>query len=190
VSLLLVVAGCAAAGALLVGSAGRTTEVLVAARSVPAGHPIGAEDLGTARISAAGVRAIAAGDAGTVVGQTAAVPLVHGQLLNRDMLTRQTVPAAGEAMVGLALRPGQLPGAGLEPGDRVSVLAVSGPDTAEPVAVAPRVLAAQATVYAVGSDAATGGDILVTVVVPDAQAGPLAAHSSAGRLAVVKVAAP
>jgi len=188
----LLIVGFALAGALLVSRVAAKTEVLVAARPVPAGHVITRDDLGTA--SAAGsLRAIAVSDVATVVGQTAAVALVPGQLLNRDMLTAVPVPAPGEAMIGLSLEPGQLPADGLGPGDRVQVVAIpSGRDPAAAAALAsdPRVLAEAAEVYAARPDAANGGNTLVTLVVP-ADAGPrLAVYGAAGRAGLVKVPPP
>src|SRR4051794_37294053 len=130
----LLIVGFALSGALLVSRAGDTTEVLVAARAVPAGHVIGPADVAAARLSGS-VRAIAAGDLRTVVGNSAAVGLVGGQVLNRDMLTTAAVPAPGKSMVGLALRPGQLPADGLGIGDRVQAIAI--PAATDPAVGAP-----------------------------------------------------
>jgi hypothetical protein len=187
VTLVLVVAGFATVGGWLVGAAGDTTEVLVAARPVPAGHPITTDDLSSARLSATGLRAIAAGDVASVAGQIAAVPLVAGQLLNRDMLTGQAVPDAGAAMVGLSFAAGSAarrragcrrPGTGVRRARGGHLR--SG-------ARHPAVLADQATVYAVRADDTTGGNTALTLVVTDREAGLLAAYGSAGRLAVAKV---
>jgi Flp pilus assembly protein CpaB len=188
--LVLLVVGCALAGALLVSRMAAKTEVLVAAKPVPAGHVISRDDLGTA-MAAGSLRAIAANDVATVVGQTARVPLVEGQLLNRGMLTAQPVPAPGEAMIGLSLKPGQLPGDGFTAGDRVQVVVTgAGQDAAAATALAadPRVLAEAARVYAVRPDEATGGNTLVTLLVPAEVGARLAVYGAAGQLGLVKVA--
>jgi hypothetical protein len=128
---------------------------------------------------------------GTVVGQAAAVRLVAGQVLVRGVLTGEPVPGPDEASVGLSLRPGQLPGDGLEPGDRVRVLAVPSRDPAAGGPVAPErpvVLAEYATVYSVRPDPAAGGNTVLTVVVPAGQADLLTAYGSAGQVGVVEEA--
>jgi hypothetical protein len=91
-------------------------------------------------------------------------------------------------MVGLSLKPGQVPADGLGAGDRVQVVAIPpGQDPAGASIAQPRVLTV-AEVFAVRPDPSDAGATLVTVVVP-AEAGPrLAAHAAAGRAGVVKVA--
>jgi Flp pilus assembly protein CpaB len=175
-------------GVLLVSNASEASDVLVAARPIAVGHPVTPDDLTTARISGDGVRAIAAVNADSVVGQTATVPLVVGQLVNRDMLSAEPWPTSGHALVGLSLQPGQLPGDGLAPGDRVRILAVPGKDAGPTVpASAAQVLTDDASVYAVRQDQAAGGNTLVTVVVPEMQADALAALGSAGQVGLVEI---
>lgn len=183
----LLIVGFALSGALLVSRAGDTTEVLVASHAVPAGQVIGAGDVAAARLSGS-VRAIAAGDLRTVLGSTAAVGLVGGQVLNRDMLTTAAVPAPGKSMVGLALRPGHLPADGLGIGDRVQAIVI--PAATDPVAGAPADAAKVLTTGEVyGMRADTGGtDTLVTLVVPAETAARLLAQGAAGRVGLVKVA--
>jgi hypothetical protein len=186
----LLIVGFALAGALLVTRLADKTEVLVAARPVPAGHVITAEDVGTASV-AGSIRVIPAARLGTVVGETAAVPLAAGQVLNRDMLTDQPVPGVGQAMVGLALKPGQLPADGVSPGDRVRIVAVPvGPDEisgGEPAS--PPVLADDARVYAIRTDPAGAGTTLMTVIVPAAAGPRVATVGAVGRAGVVEVSA-
>lgn len=184
----LLIVGFALTGALLVSSAGGKTEVLVAAGPVPAGHVITGDDVRATSV-AGDVRAIAASDVSTVVGRTAAVDLVPGQLLNRDMLTAAAVPAAGQAMVGLALAPGRFPADGLRPGDRVHAVAVPAATGGGEGADSPRVLAI-GDVYAVRADATSAADTLITVVVPSPAAGRLSAHAVAGQVSLIKVPAP
>lgn len=186
---LVLIIGFALAGALLVSRAGGTTQALVAARPIPAGQVITTADL-TAIAVAGPLRAIAAADQATVVGQAAAVGIVGGQLLNRDMLTTATVPAAGQSLVGLALGPGQLPGDGLGIGDRVQAILIAAPGDPS-VAGSPeadvRVLAT-GDVYGLRTDPSSGGDTLVTLVVPSASAGRVAIQGAAGHVGLIKVA--
>ncbi|MGQ0631501.1 MAG: SAF domain-containing protein [Sporichthyaceae bacterium] len=185
----LLIVGFALAGGLLVSNAAGKTEVLVVAGPVPAGHVLGTGDVRA--VSVAGdLRAIKVADLATVLGRTAAVDLVGGQLLNRDMLTDALLPVPGQSMVGLALAPGRLPGDGLAVGDRVQAIAV--PATANPAdqrATPPRVLAT-GEVFAIRVDATTAADTLVTVLVSSEAAGRLAADAAAGQVSLIKVAAP
>jgi hypothetical protein len=184
----LLVVGFALVGALLVSRAGHTTEVLVVAGPVPAGHVIEPGDVQAVRLSGS-VRAIAVSDLGSVVGQTAAVDLVGGQLLNRDMLTAAAVPAPGQSMIGLALKPGQLP-YGLAVGDTVQAIVIpAGLEVAAQDGPRPRLLT-QGQVFAVRQDATTGGDTLVTLLVPADPAAQLAATGAAGRVGLIKIANP
>jgi hypothetical protein len=186
----LLIVGFALAGALLVSRAGGTTQVLTAARPVPAGQVITAADLTPVAV-AGPVRAIAATDLSTVVGQTAAVGIVDGQVLNRDMLTGAAVPAAGQSMVGLALRPGQLPGDGLGVGDRVQAIVVTSASDPAGAAAAESVrVLATGEVFALRPDPASGSDTLVTLVVPASAAGKVATYGAAGEVGLIKVAVP
>ena len=96
--------------------------VLVIAEPVPAGSVITAKDLEIVEVS--GVKgAIPSADSDTVIGSTAAVGLVDGQILTRDMVTSDPLPGPGERVVGLQLDATRAP-AGLAPGDVVVVIAV------------------------------------------------------------------
>jgi Flp pilus assembly protein CpaB len=183
----LLIVGFGLTGALLVSRAGDTTSVLVAARPVPAGQPISGADLSVARVSGS-VRAIAAAQANTVVGRIAAVGMVAGQVLNRDMLTATTVPGQGQVMVGLALAPGQLPGDGLQIGDRVLAVAVPAATDSAGALPAARALAA-GQVYGLRPDTGSDASTLVTLLLPIDAAGQVMAEAAGGHIDLVKVAA-
>lgn len=180
----LLIVGFGLSGAVLVSRAGSTNEILVASRAVPAGHVIGAGDVSMARLSGS-VRSIAAADLRTVLGSTASVGLVGGEVLNRDMLTTATVPGPGKAMVGVALKPGQLPGDGIGVGDKV--LAVVIPGVNDPVAATTARALTVGQIYSLRSDQTGGTETLVTLIVPLEMAGTILAQSAAGRLGLVKV---
>jgi hypothetical protein len=163
---------------------GDRVEVLVMGEQVPAGHVIERSDLATA--SVAGVSgAISIEDVDNVVGSTAAVALVPGQVLTDELLTTQPVPADGQRIVGVDLDTTRAP-LGLGAGDVVTVLAVppsgdaSDPETLE----SPTVLSASAEVFQV--DRVEGGGTRLSLVVPDAEANRVAAFGAAGRIAVVQ----
>jgi Flp pilus assembly protein CpaB len=184
----LLIVGFALAGAVLYSRAGSKTPVVVAAHGVAAGQTISRADLSTVAI-AGPVRAIAAADLGSVVGKTAAVGLVAGQLLNRAMLSDGPAVGPGQAMVGLSLKPGQLPGDGLSAGDPVEVVQLPGRDTAagggSPAAT---VLVDVARVFALRPDESAGGQMIVTLLVDRKVAPAIAAAGSAGQVGLIKVA--
>lgn len=193
----LLVVGCALTGALLFMTAGGKSEVVTLAKDVAKGQVITRADLNST--SVAGVSgAVPVEYASSVIGKTAAVDLVDGQVLISKQVTEAAVPGAGEALVGLSLEPARIP-AGLRAGDLVDVIAVPAVDAAagsgaakagekEDTALeAPRVLAAGATVNSVDGSATAGGSQLLTVVVKDADASRLAAYSTSNRVAVVTI---
>ena len=193
----LLIVGCALAGALLFMTAGGKTEVVTLAKDVAKGQIITKADLNST--SVAGVSgAVPVEDAASVIGKTAAVDLVGGQVLVSKQLTSAAVPGDGEALVGLALEPARIP-SGLRPGDLVDVIAVPPADAAAGGSVekagdkedtaleAPRVLSAGATVYSVDGAATSGGAQLLTVVVKSSDASRLAAYSTSNRVAVVAI---
>jgi hypothetical protein len=181
----LLIVGFGLSGALLVSRAGDTTDVLVVARAVPAGHVIESGDVAVAHI-AGSVRAIAATERASVVGRTASVAVVEGQLLNRDMLSDAVVPAKDQAVVGLSLAPGQFPADGLAVGDRV--LAVVVPTATDATSTSARAITT-AEVFGMRPDPTRGPDTLITPVLPLEFAGQVLANSSAGRIGLVKVTA-
>jgi hypothetical protein len=138
--------------------AGEKTQVLAVGSPVAKGQMISRAQL--VSISVAGVaQALPVTAIDEVVGKTATVDLVTGQVLTAAMVTDMPVPAAGQAVVGLSLDPTRVPGAGLAAGDSVTVIAVpdgeadNGTSTAS--LDAPEVLAEGAQVY----DVSVGGDL-------------------------------
>lgn len=159
-------------------------EVLVARNPVPAGQVVTAADIEPAEV--AGVPgAIAAADVDSVVGKRAAGGLVEGQVLTAAALTDAQVPAAGQRLVAIRLETGRVPG-GLAPGDLVDVLAVppdGDPGSSEQLNQ-PVKLAQSARVDSIG--ATPDSAVVVTVLVTDAQADPIAAHSATGQVTIVQ----
>jgi len=117
--LALICAGAALSAVITMAAADRV-EVLSVVRPVAVGEVITSADLGVARVAAdPQLDPIPASERDTVVGQLAAVDLRPGTLLTRNQLTSVAIPAAGQAVVGVPLRPGQLPARPLRPGDKV-----------------------------------------------------------------------
>ena len=119
------------------------------------------------------------------MGSTAAVGLVPGQVLNRDMLTFDPIPGPGERAVGVELDATRVPG-GLAPGDVVTILAV--PPTGDPSTPieldSPPILAEEATVLS--AVRIEGAGTRLTLVVREDQANRVAGFGAVGRLALVQ----
>ncbi len=163
---------------------GDRVEVLVVAREVPAGHVVERSALSTA--SVAGVDgAIPVSEVDRVVGSTAAVGLVPGQVLTDPLLTVDAVPAANERVVGLDLDPTRAP-MGLMPGDVVTVLAVppSG-DPGDPESLARTTVLAE-TAEVLRAESIDGGGLRLSLVVEDGYATDVASFGAAGRVAVIQ----
>lgn len=159
-------------------------EVLVVAEPVAAGSVITTDDLAVAEVS--GVDgAIPSADHETIVGSTAMVGLVEGQVLTRDMVTSDPIPGPGERIIGLQLDATRSPD-GVTAGDVVMVLAVppagdpSTPDELDsPTVLSPDATVASATVV-------EGAGTRLTLLVSDAVAERVAAYVAAGRVALVQ----
>jgi hypothetical protein len=159
-------------------------EVLVVTNPVAAGQVVEAGDVRPAEV--AGVSgAIPAVDVDSVVGKRATAGLVEGQVLTEAALTEEPVPGDGERLVALHLSNGRVPG-GLEAGDVVDVLVVpvEGAESSEAELQAPKVLAQSARVESVGNT--PEGSRVVTVLVEEGVADPVAAYSAAGQVTIVQ----
>lgn len=184
----LLIVGSALAGAVLFASAGDTVEVLAVREEVAKGHAIARDDLVAKNV--AGIDgAFVATESESVIGKTAVVDLVPGQVLTQAMVSGDPTPAAGKATVGLSLELSRVPAVGLNAGDVVKVIAVPAAENAAASSDdldAPPVLAERAEVYDVTGKATEGGGVMVTIVVDESAAGRIAAYSTAGRVAVVE----
>jgi hypothetical protein len=159
-------------------------EVLAVAHPVAAGTVIEADDLKV--VAVAGVTStISHEDVASVVGSTAAVGLVEGQILAPDMVTSKPLPGPGERVVGLQLDATRAP-SGLLAGDGVVVLAV--PPAGDPSSPAelddPTVLAPKATVAS--AEVVDGAGTRLALVVPESVAERVTAYVAAGRVALVQ----
>lgn len=185
--MILVVGGALLFAALAASLSGRQS-VLAMARSVPAGQVVTEADLAEVRMASdGGLRAIAAADRHTVVGQTAALDLIEGTLVTRDHLGAGSGPGPGKAVIGVALKPGQVPSSELAPGDRVQVL-----DTGTaPVAgerSQPRALAgARVSEVERVDTGASSGEVVVSLVVEEVEAPAIAAAAADDRVILVLV---
>jgi hypothetical protein len=186
---IVLIVGLAALGAYFYSKAGQKTPVVVVVKDVPAGHVISREDLSTVNV-AGGVTALAGSHIDSVVGEVATVELLPNTLLQRSMVTDASPLPASSAMVGVELKPGQLPATGLSAGAQVQVLQLPNKTATAPAASGPQnatVLAGSATVYTTTPDPSQTGGTLATLIVPKADAAAIAAASSAGLVALIQV---
>lgn len=161
--------------------------VLATAREMTVGHVVTAQDLLRVNIAVdPGVLVVDAGQATAMVGKTMSVSLPAGALLTPDAVDAPAVPVAGQAIVSLALKTGQVP-AEVRAGARVAVVMVSG-GTSGPVS---RIPAPEGGTWpGVVTSVATPPNEQVTVVsvqLTEAAAGQVAAVP-VGQLSLVLVA--
>ena len=89
----------------------------------PARAPITAAQLGTAEVaSSPGLSPIPVSSASSLSGKWATVTIPAGSLLTHGDVTSNRPLSGGTAVVGLALKDGQLPSNGVVPGDRVMIV--------------------------------------------------------------------
>lgn len=180
--------GLGALGYYFYTSAGAKVPVVVAVQDVPVGHTIQRADLSTIEVSG-GVTAVAGSHLSSLVGQTATVEILPNSLVQRSMVTSGSALTSGQGLVGVAAAPGQIPSAGLQPGDKVEVLQLQQKGVSMPAAGSSTspVLEQAATVYDVRPNPSSAGGTLLTLVVPTADAFGISQASNAGLIALVKV---
>lgn len=173
-------------GAVLYAASGQRAAVIVVSRDVPVGSLIAKEDLGQASVALdPAVKSVKASEAEGLVGQRAAVDLRAGNLLSPAQVTSKTLVGPGDQVVGVSVKPSQLPATKLTPGQKVLVVSTPDPDAAvdKPVPTTPKVLAA--TVIAVGAPAVGTGSSVIDVSVPAKDGPALAARVATGNVALI-----
>lgn len=187
----LVVVVCSLAVAALASSSGGRSEVLVVTRPVPAGARLSGPDLAVTGVAAGPqVSGVRASDLGQVVGQVAAHDLVPGTLLVRSELAAPGSMDPGVAVIGLAVKDGDLPGT-LAPGDHAEVVstpasAPGGSATGTGTVAPGTVLVPDAVVRSV-APAADGQSSLVSLALPLTDAPVVAGANAAGAVSLVLI---
>jgi hypothetical protein len=177
-AILLVALGAGAAG-LLVLRAGTRVQAIEIVQQVNQNAQIPVSAMQEVGISAgSGVSYVPWSQASQVERYFAATTIPAGTLLTRNMVSSSSNVTAGQDMVGLSLKAGQVPG-DLQPGDKVEAIAVG---TVCGV-TAGTVLAQQAEVTGVSGNAtSTGSTASVTIAVQPADAGPLTCSAANGNV--------
>lgn len=202
---------CPAVFTSLYLGAGRQVAVLAVAHDVPQGGFLTASDLAQVRISfSTGLSPVPVGDIARVIGHRASVALVAGTLLDyRELLQRDAIPR-GDAVVGVAAQPGELPAGGVRPGDLINIIftgtagstdigsetgisslgsttdggSVSGDQSIPPGGI----IAQDVTVSTVAEEGSAGSNTtIVSVVVPSVLASLVAQASAAEQAAIALV---
>lgn len=181
---LLVVLGALGAYALAESSSERIA-VIGIATDVAWGQTITAADLTEVQIVAdPGLRPIPWSQQASVLGRRAAADLHAGGLLtDADVMSGQQVPPSGEALVGVAAKPGLLPATVLTPGERV-LLVPTGQNT--PQGESSPAAPVAGVVFTVGAPDAADART-VDVLVDQATAAEVASWSAAGSVAIVLI---
>ncbi|MFJ8165588.1 SAF domain-containing protein [Streptomyces sp. NPDC096136] len=185
-------------GALLFTASGQRSSVLVVARDVPVGATLTDADLAPASLALDPVvKAVPAANRAGLVGQRAAVALKAGSLLSPSQVTATSLVKNGEQLVGVALKPSQLPASRLAPGQKVLIVstpdpaqagAAASPGAGKPAEPAPAPKTLAATVVAVGAAAPATGVVVVDVAVPAADGPVLASRVATGAVALIVAA--
>lgn len=181
------VAAGALCGAVLGSRHDGQTAVLALAHTVDYGQAITADDLTVAHLGAVdGVAVIPVGAAGRVSGEYAATTLPKGSLLTTGDLTSTALPGKGEELVGVQVKPGQLPGRPPRPGSVVRIVDTPGTDraTSGGDVSGGGASGVSARVVDVGP-VARDGSRTVDVVVAAGTGPALAARAATGHVAIV-----
>jgi hypothetical protein len=158
-----------------------TVPVLILARDVAWNQRITDSDLAVAEVTPdERVHMIPAEQRKDAIGRVAAHKLSAGSLLAVEHIHDHAVPGPGQLVIGLLLKPGQLPARGLRAEDRVQVVPVA--QNTFSTSPAPEPKPVNATVVDVGPADANGAvtvDIVVSV-----EDGPVTTSAAAGQVVV------
>jgi hypothetical protein len=187
---LLLILGGALGAAYLVIQNGQRVAAIEVAQPVGAGQRIPAGALREVQISTGGgVNYVPWSEASQVTQFYAANAIPAGTLLSGAMVSRTGNLAVGKAVLGLALKDGQLPD-GLQVGDHVNIYEVSDSSQSCPGA-AGTLLASGALVLGIGvpQAAANQSAVDVRVALAPAAAGAVACNAANGNVAVAVIPA-
>lgn len=169
--------------------ASHAESVVVMTRAVPRGEVVRSTDLAVAQVSVGQrVSTVPASRLEQLVGGHALVDLPAGSLVAADSVGELPVPP-GSSQVGLKLAAGRVPGQGLTVGVKVVVVAVGGDTpTGDGTGEAGAVTSPEAVDALVASPPrrSDGGQVLVDVTVPSAQAAHVADLAARDRIALVR----
>jgi hypothetical protein len=189
-ALLLIVGGALGATYLVVQNGHRVAAIEIT-QQLGAGQQIPVSALREVQIApGGGLGYVPWSEASQVSQFYAATGIPQGTLLTSQMVARTNNLAAGRAVVGLALKDGQLPD-GLQVGDRVNIYEVSDAAQSCP-GQAGSVLATNAIVLGIGAPAAAASQsaVDVRVALAPAAAGTVTCSAANGNVGVAMLPQP
>ena len=189
-AVLLILGGALAAGFLVLQSGQRVAAIEISA-PIGAGQRIPPSAVQQVQIAAdSGLDYVPWAEAGQVSRFFTVSAIPPGTLLTRAMVAATGTSVTGKAVVGLALKDGQLP-RGLQDGDHVAIYQVSDAQETCPGGSG-GLLTANALVLAIGAPAATSGSQAqadVEVAVNPADAGAVACNAANGIVGIAMLPA-
>lgn len=179
-------------GAVTVARVADRTPVLALARAIERGEELTASHLTVLNVGADdGATFVPADEREAILGRTAAASLGAGTILSHGLVLDGPQVGPGQAVVGLALAPGEYPTSALRPGDHVIVVRSPLPSSAvERVEEPPDVLAEDVEVFSVEPLSDTARTLMVSVAVPRDVAPDITSAAAAGRIRLVLVDRP
>jgi hypothetical protein len=182
--------GLGAIAVLVLTSADDTpTEVVVLAADVSRGDLIKPDDLSSVGITAnAPVAVVAAESADALIGMVATTDLAAGSFLTDAHVAERSSVPRGFVLLGMRLTAGAYPSSQLRAGGRVDVLELpaedptSDPDAEETASAAHLLVGSVEVTRAQPLGVDPGSDLFVSLLVPDAAAGAVAAAVGSGRV--------
>jgi len=159
--------------------------VLVIAQNVAVGHKITVDDLAGADLSVdPRVAVFTVEQQDQVIGKVALADLAKGTLVNSSQVGQSPLLTAGQVLVPLQLKPGQLPAVGLAPGQRVLLVATPA-DTSQAAPAGGVADPIEASVAESGVPDPSTGVTVVDVRVPQDAGASLARMAAGGNVTVV-----
>lgn len=168
----------------LYSTSGERVDVVAVATDVEYGETITAEDLVSTQVAVEpGVQVVRWSDRQTVIGSTATTRLMKGSLISSGQFSSRPVPAKGNSLLGVSVKPGMWPEGQLRPGDHITIMAAS--PTSDGGASADSSKRSINAVLVDSAPSSTTGTttLIVEVLNEDAQA--LAGYASSGMVIVI-----
>ncbi len=188
-AVLLILVG-ALASAWLVYRSGNRVDVLVAAGDIEAGQQLTADDFSVARVATDDAPVIISSALPNFVGTYATSTIPEGTLLNRDMFLAGDVVPDNGVVVGMVLTPQQRPALDVRAGDVVRLYLVPPDEAGGTVPGDPGDTVVSAVrVVEVGPATSGAQGLAVSVLVSSGDSGNVVAASSAGQIALARLAA-
>jgi hypothetical protein len=180
-AVLLILGGALGAGLLVIQGSKRVAAIEIS-QPVGAGQRIPVTAMQPVQIAAGSGLAYVPWDEASQVARFFTVSAIpQGTLLTRQMVATSGTPVSGKAVLGLALKDGQLPH-GLQDGDHIDIYQVSDAQETCPGGSG-GALAADAIVLAIGTPATTSGSSAIAdveVALNPSDAGPVACNAANG----------